>query len=429
MDYMLNQKNSMDKSEITNKNFKVQKLKDDIFVGAAIRTLLVSSPEKINTNLKKIFKEFEAAESEKIIKKLADLDIDWSLNPFIKTPYPENLKLKFELEKISTDLLRIKVKIKNVGKIIGQRLIVVTKASNVLLDGLEFPIGKLSPGEELSRTISVKFSPGMMQEVEPFEMVLYDQNIKKLKTLHSQLNFFPKGNTSFMLSTKIFDNGVLGSMGNGDGIVQPGETIALSFNVVNQGEIVVPELLLKIKGAEGSFRINRGKILLKELVPGNENKDYFIFQALSSNKNMGKIRMEMIDTKSSNPKIFRSWNLNKKFAEQKEFTPFFDSLKIKDVDGNILKGKTNFDSIILTGGINNPDNLSDIFVHLNNEKIFYSANIKSRNKIKDYLFRNKQFQFSTKIKLLPGINIISVFARNNLGMTSERRIRILLKKL
>jgi len=421
--YVLNQLKHIDGSEIIDKNTKIRKLKGDIFVGSAIHSLHYRFPEKINSNLREIFSELELSESKKIIKKLAELDIDWSLNPFIKKTYPENLDIRIESENISADILNLKVQIKNVGEIAAQRLIAVTGSSNVLLDGIEFPIGKLHPGQEFSRSINVKFAPGMMEEVEPVEIVLYDQNMEKLKKMYFNLNFAPRRNPSFMVSTKIFDDGTLGSKGNGDGKIQLGETIALSFKLINLGENVVPELLLKIKGIDGIFRINRGKIILKQLIPDVEKNDYFLFQSLGSFKKMGKISLEIIDTKSGNPKIFRMWDLNKNFTEQKEVTPNFNLLNLTDSDGNILKGETSSDSIILTGKIKNADNLRDIFVHLNDKKIFYSE------KINDYNLSKKHFRFSTKINLVPGKNQISVFARNNLGTTSERRIRILKKQL
>ena len=84
---------------------------------------------------------------------------------------------------------------------------ILTNANNALLDGLEFPIGKIYPGEVISRKISIKYSSGMMDEVEPVEINLFEQNIKKIKSLSFKLNFLPKRNPSFQLSTKIFDNG------------------------------------------------------------------------------------------------------------------------------------------------------------------------------------------------------------------------------
>ena len=87
---------------------------------------------------------------------------------------------------------------------------------------------------------------------------------------------------SFQMAMKIHDDGELGSQGNGDGKVQSGEIIALAFKLVNKGRETVPELLLRIRGTEGSFRVNRGKLMLKNLEPDHEQTDYFLFKTLKN---------------------------------------------------------------------------------------------------------------------------------------------------
>ena len=76
------------------------------------------------------------------------------------------------------------------------------------------------------------------------------------------------------MAMKIHDDGELGSQGNGDGKVQSGEIIALAFKLVNKGKQTVPELLLRIRGTEGSFRVNRGKLMLNNLEPDHEPVSY-----------------------------------------------------------------------------------------------------------------------------------------------------------
>ena len=103
---------------------------------------------------------------------------------------------------------------------------------------------------------------------------------------------------------KIFDNGKFGSEGNGDGKVQSGETIALSFKITNMSKKLIPKLMFYIKGTEGSFRINRGKIVLKNLYPEIDQKDFFLFQVKSNSRRLGKIIMEMDANKFRSTKNF-----------------------------------------------------------------------------------------------------------------------------
>jgi carboxyl-terminal processing protease len=403
----------------------IEKLNADIFVETAKRVLIQWNPEDINSGLLQISREVALQESHKINKALAEHGIDWTLNPFLKTPAAENLSLTWFAEEISVDQVQLKVKLRNTGELAGQRLLVVTKSGNVLLDGLEFPLGLLGPDSTAEQTLKVKYFAGMMEETEPLELELFDQNLKKLKSVRLKLHFSPKRIPSFRLAMKIYDNGELGSQGNGDGKVQSGEIIALAFKLANKGKKTVPELLLKIRGTEGSFRINRGKLMLKNLEPDHEQKDYFIFQTLKDTRTLGKISLEMVDTKSGAPKIVNRWNLQDTLPEQMMVTPNFSGLKWQDLNGNLVLGETALQSLILSGKVSNAADVRDVFVHLNDEKVFYSANLNHLEDSPDQQPDNEEFRFSTLLELVPGKNQISVFSRNRYGFTSERRLRIL----
>jgi len=422
--YLINNRNTYQFSEKLSEKSYIEKLKSDIFVKAAMRALQYWYLNEKKSHLKKIFSEFEFEQSQNIFRKFADLDVDWSLNEFAKIPSPDDLDFSWDSEKISDEILSIKVKINNIGNLIAHRLIAVVKSSNVLLDGLEFPLGKILPGENSSQQINVKYNIGIMEETEPVEIRLFDQNFNQLKSVRKNLNFSPKTNPLFRFSFKIYDNGDFGSKGNGDYKIQNGETIALSFKFVNLSQKTVPEFLLKIRGSEGKFRINRGKITMKNLAPDATKKDFFIFQPLPDSRNLGKIKLEVINIKSGDTVIVKKWNLNEDFSEQEEMTPIIDLLKLNDNDGNFLKGETNLQSVILNGKIQNSSNLRDLFVHLNDKKVFYSDNV-NRVKKNDYNFlKETEFNFRVRIKLESGKNEISLFTRNLQGTKFEQRIGI-----
>jgi len=406
-------------SEIIDNNLKIEKLKADIFVKTAEQLLSQWNPKNTNSVIQKISREVEQKESEIITEALSKHGIDWSLNPFIKSATPEMLILTWSAEMISTDLLRVKVNLRNSGKIDAQRLIAVTRASNGILDSLEFPIGKLVSEENTSRTIDVKIPAGMMEEQEPVEILLFDHNLKKLKSVRRQLHFSPKRNHSFWLRMKIFDNGKFGSRGNGDGRVQTGETVALEFKIENKSKSTVPELLLKLRGTEGAFRINRGKLLLKNLEPHKKQKDYFLFKSLMDSGTLGEISLEMVDIKAGTPGIVYLWNLNNMFQEQKLVTPELLGVSWQDKDGNYVESETDLSSLILQGNVRNVNDVRDVYVYLNNKKVFYSLNRNLGQQDK-----NTEFHFQTEVNLDTGNNQISIFSRSRSGFTSERRLRI-----
>ena len=50
-------------------------------------------------------------------------------------------------------------------------------------------------------------------------------------------------------------------------------------------------------------------------------------------------------------------------------------MKWQDLDGNNVKGETQLDTLMLSGKVRNAGEVRDIYVHLNDKKVFYKANL------------------------------------------------------
>jgi len=139
---------------------------------------------------------------------------------------------------------------------------------------------------------------------------------------------------------------------------------------------------VKLRGTEGAFRINRGKLLLKNLEPHKKQKDYFLFKSLMDSGTLGKISLEMVDIKSGTPGIAYLWNLNNMLPEQKLVTPELLGVSWQDKDGNYVEAETDLSSLILQGNVSNVNDVRDVYVYLNNKKVFYSLTETQVNKTK-----------------------------------------------
>ncbi len=423
--YLLRHSNQHHEFQILDKTVMTAILKEDIAIETAMRVFRNWNAVDIKGRLKKISLEIENEELAKITEALALHSVDWGLNPFLKSPSREKLKLSWSAKIISYDLFQLDVELKNEGIIDAQRLIIMTKSSNDLLDGLEFPIGRLLPGKKEKRSLKINISPEMVDETEPIEMIIFDHNLKKIKSIKDRLRFPEKPYTFFKVSMKIYDNGEFGSEGNGDGKVQSGETIALSFKITNLSKKIIPKLMFNIKGTERSFRINRGKIVLTDLYPEIDQKDFFLFQMKRNSSRHNKILMEMNAKNSGVPKISKLWLLDKMLTDEQILTPVFVELKWHDLNGNNVEGETQLETLMLSGKITNASEVRDLYVHLNDKKVFYKANLNHQN-ISRYQIENSMlFQFKKIINLSPGINKISVFTRSRHGFTSEHKLRML----
>ena len=135
--------------------------------------------------------------------------------------------------------------------------------------------------------------------------------------------------------------------------------------------------------------------------------------------------MEMNTKNSGALKIYKIWELDKLLTGKQVLTPDFIDLKWQDLEGNIVKAETKLNSLILSGRVINASDVRDIFVHQNEKKIFYKANLNQQNNYNGLIPKNKIFHFKIIINLSPGINKISLFSRGRYGFTSERKLRIL----
>ena len=173
-------------------------------------------------------------------------------------------------------------------------------------------------------------------------------------------------------------------------------------------KILLQQLMFYIKGTEGSFRINRGKIVLKNLYPEIDQKDFFLFQVKSNSSKLGKIIMEMDAKNSGAPKISKLWVLDNLLPEKHVLTPVIVDFKWQDLDGNIVKGETLQDTLMFSGKVKNAGEIRDLYVHLNDKKVFYTAKLNHHDESGEKIHNNREFPFKTVINLSPGINKISV---------------------
>ena len=132
----------------------------------------------------------------------------------------------------------------------------------------------------------------------------------------------------------------------------------------------------------------------------------------------------MIDIKSGTPGIVYVWDLKNLLPEQKLVTPKLLGVSWQDKDGNNVEAETDLSSLILKGNVSNIDDVRDVFVHLNNKKVFYSDNSNQLEGSKSQQNKNSEFNFQTELILDAGNNNISIFSRSHSGFISERRLRI-----
>jgi carboxyl-terminal processing protease len=236
------------------------------------RDLLVRAPHADRRRLleaaRALVSERRAEEERRLAERLGQLGVDWSAGPSPGTPRayvtvtPDSGR---DLRAGTT--LSWTVTVENRGDGPFRQLRAWTVAEkNPLLDRREFVFGTVRPGEKRSWTVPVKLPPGMDTRREQVSLRFEDAAGKAPADVKTIVSVLEQPKPVFSFSVQVDD----AKGGNGDGLVQRGETFTVLVDVRNAGAGPSGEktaVSLKNLGDEKTF-IKKGRAVLGGLRPG-----------------------------------------------------------------------------------------------------------------------------------------------------------------
>jgi carboxyl-terminal processing protease len=236
------------------------------------RALLVRAPYPDRPRLleaaKSLVTERQAEEEKRLSERLGQLGVDWSAGPSTGTP-----RATVTVTPDSGRDLRAgtnmtwTVTVENRGDGPFRRLRAWTVAEkNPLLDRREFVFGTVRPGEKRSWTVPVKLPPGMDTRREEVTLRFEDAAGRAPADVKTIVGVVELPKPTFSFSVQVDD----AKGGNGDGLVQRGETFTLRVDVRNSGAGPSGDktsVSLKNLGDEKTF-IKKGREVLGALRPG-----------------------------------------------------------------------------------------------------------------------------------------------------------------
>lgn len=168
---------------------------------------------------------------------LAALDIDMiSVGKPRLMPRPE-VTTRWQKQSVQAgNDATLRITIRNTGKGTLYRFIGLTTSSNPIFDNRELKFGKIEPGE--SRTVFVSFELDKLMRTQEFPIGIrfgeYNDHVPE--NIAVKLNVFEIPRPRFDYAYHIIDGGTDTSVGNGDGILQRGESIDILVTVRNSGK-------------------------------------------------------------------------------------------------------------------------------------------------------------------------------------------------
>lgn len=250
------------------------------------RDLIVGSPDEANraevlASVGAVVSTYEKRQEEAIRLAFDAIGLDWQTGP---QPSAPKLSASFDLGSdgvlmASDDEEIVWLRITNDGTEPIHQVMAVSDSTFDFLDGDEYYFGRIDAGETRSWPAKIKMIDGFRDEMGRVEFDFYDAERRELGSSVHMVRTVGQPLPSFQWSYVVTDNGIAGTRGDGDGIAEAGETVALTLTVQNVGDGASSEAFAKLKNRSGkALDLRTGVLELGEIAPGASVTESFVFQ-------------------------------------------------------------------------------------------------------------------------------------------------------
>ena len=406
-------RDSEDEETDMDKPLSAAEIENDDYVRIAVRLLREHLPyqEPMKATLARSHAMLQTqAEKEVVIEISKQAELDWTLSSPSPTELPE-LQISFEQEIdlgvwegitppfASDRKLRIKVQLENKGSMPMERVLVVSESSIDWLDDIEFPFGKLEGGEKGLWVREIDVDQQENPSWLPLDFLVLEGEDQELLRKEFLWSVIPDELPTFSMGFQLIDNGTAGSVGNGDGIPQSGETLALKVNLEMQDPQELEEVVLRIGSSEDGLIWLQDRVEWKSLKDGQSYEENLLVRIPQGIEQFGRWQVALFV-----PRVDQAlWNyhwMGKIGPEAIVEPPVLQTNFISD-DLPILTGD---EELIWKIDLSDDGGMEDLLCFVNGRKLnYFSLN----NKRSEALVWNSP--------LLEGKNLIELVARDSQG--------------
>ncbi|MCK6511850.1 S41 family peptidase [Myxococcota bacterium] len=227
--------------------------------------------QKIHTALKKIGISWKTAPAEP-----PSLSLSYKLIPINGKDSKDKDKAFSKLQNgriLAGGAYQLQITLRNNAKTPAYRVRAVTKSSFWFLNRREFIFGHVPPKQTRRWTAEIKLPKWVNTQVHPIEISILGSNkLQQNKNLLLPIQGLPRPHFAFSYFLQEIN-------GNGDGLVQPGETFAMHVSVRNQGPGKSLQLVGEISNEGGSeLFIQQGRVVFGSLSPNQWRTGSFLFR-------------------------------------------------------------------------------------------------------------------------------------------------------
>ncbi|MCO4743853.1 MAG: PDZ domain-containing protein [Proteobacteria bacterium] len=215
------------------------------------RDVLIAAPNsrraEILQSASNVVTSHSRSAERELIKQLAEQGLDWAAGKDVDSASLEvAVTLGEDAALTAGELDRVEVSVTNTGSETLYRLGAVSDSEHELLEGLEFFFGKLAPGETASWSQPLAVADGYPSEQAPFALEFRDGGGEVAahdQTIPVKGRDLPRLHWNWTLSDAVG--------GNGNGIAEVGETLAVEIHVQNIGDGATGDAYARIRNKSG----------------------------------------------------------------------------------------------------------------------------------------------------------------------------------
>jgi len=178
-------------------------------------------------------------------KALTKAGLDWSQGPSVKTVVGLEATLSVQDEKgatipaaISGKKNYLDLKVTNRSQTMLYRLHAYTVAENGYFNNQEFLFGRIAPGATAEKKIPVTLGHGLSGWTEYVKVAFESGDDEKIFEIEQPVSIARAPSPRFDLTYTLSDNPQASPLikGDGDGLIEPRETVGISFKLKNTGK-------------------------------------------------------------------------------------------------------------------------------------------------------------------------------------------------
>jgi carboxyl-terminal processing protease len=263
--------------------------------------IIVSSRPKMIQQTAQVLTDERAAQDEKLVKELKKIKIDWTVcgeSPpgeasDLDITFMQNGKKTGSLKSKAGETIKIGLSVHNKGKGTFCRLHALTKSDSSLLGRREFLIGKLKPGQKKSWTETIKIPKHAPSRVDPMTFTFHEERGVAPDPEEIRLTVLGLEEPSYAVSWQVLDD----IEGDGDGVLEKGETGRFRVHVSNTGRGKSFSTAVSIKNLSGQgIFILKGRDEIKDLGVGEGTHVDFKLKMLESfDADAFRLKLDVVD--------------------------------------------------------------------------------------------------------------------------------------